>query len=130
MIENSTLGTSSAQYYATYEDRAIGYYYTWDQAQAGDVCPSGYSLPNVDQWTRLRDFINSSNAAPAEKAKWVGTVSLAGDYAGAWYNWGTFGHWWSSSVAGQNFGGQASTSVVSGPNSNPTSWFTVRCIKN
>jgi uncharacterized protein (TIGR02145 family) len=131
MVQNSTLGTSSAQYYDTYTERAIGYYYTWNQAQAGDVCPSGYSLPNVDQWTRLRDFINSSSANPAEKVNWVSSEALAGRYNGAgWFDWATLGSWWSSSAAGQSFNSNASTSQMAGPNSLPTSWFSVRCIKN
>jgi uncharacterized protein (TIGR02145 family) len=132
MIQNSTLGTPSAQYYGTYEDnRAIGYYYTWDQAQAGDVCPTGFSLPDVDQWGRLRDFINDTTN-PAEKAPWVDRgETLAGYYNGTdWVNWGTLGRWWSSSVTGQFFTGTASTSLMTGPSSAPTFWFPVRCIKN
>jgi uncharacterized protein (TIGR02145 family) len=132
MIENSTLGTEfSADHFDTYTDRAIGYYYTWDQAQAGDVCPTGFVLPNADQWARLRDFINSSNANPTEKANWVGSAALAGNYNGtAWNSWGTNGYWWSSSAAGQYFIGGASTSQMTGPGSAPAVWFTVRCVKS
>jgi uncharacterized protein (TIGR02145 family) len=131
MIENSTLGTSSAQYYATYEDRAIGYYYTWDQAQAGDVCPTGFSLPNADQWARLRDFINSSSANIDEKADWFGAAKLAGNYNGAnWTSWGSIGRWWGSPAIGTYYTATESTSTMTGPNSNTSIWASVRCIKD
>jgi uncharacterized protein (TIGR02145 family) len=130
MIENSTLGTSSAETYNNGQYSGVGYYYTWDQAQAGDVCPTGFSLPNVEQWSRLRDFVNGSNAIAAEKAYWVDSAALVGASNGtAWYGWGASGNWWSSSVTGQAFRGSAGGSLT-GPNSNPSDWFTVRCVKS
>jgi uncharacterized protein (TIGR02145 family) len=134
MIENSTLGAEfSADHFDTYIDRAIGYYYTWDQAQADDVCPSGYSLPNTDQWARLRDFINSSNANPTEKVNWVGSAALAGfkdNDSGTWTMWGVRGCWWSSGATGTGFVGQANTGLIEGPSGTPLRVFCVRCIKN
>jgi uncharacterized protein (TIGR02145 family) len=130
MVENSTLGTSSAETYNDGQYSGRGYYYTWNQVQESDVCPSGFSLPNIDQWGRLRDFINSSANAD-EKAPWVVSAALAGYYNGtAWLAWGTFGYWWSSSATGQYFVSNASTSQIAGPNNNPAYWFTVRCVKN
>jgi uncharacterized protein (TIGR02145 family) len=132
MIENSTLGTSSAETYNDGQYSGLGYYYTWDQAQAGDVCPTGFSLPNVDQWSLLRDFINGSSANAAEKAPWVSSAALAGSSSNGtdWYSWGTVGNWWSSSATGQNFYGSASASHMTGPRSDPAGWFSVRCIKD
>jgi uncharacterized protein (TIGR02145 family) len=130
MIENSTLGTSSAETYNDGQYSGLGYYYTWDQAQAGDVCPSGFSLPNVDQWGRLRDFINNTTNL-TEKSAWVDIAALAGYYNGtAWVSWGTGGRWWSSSATGQYISGSASTSQVTGPGSNASFWCTVRCVKS
>jgi uncharacterized protein (TIGR02145 family) len=131
MIENSTLGTSTAQYYDTYTERANGYYYTWDQAQASDVCPSGFSLPSVDKWGRLRDFINSSNAIPDEKASWASGAAAAGIFNGsAWNNWAVVGYWWVSDVPGYAFIGDARNISFSAPSAYPTSSISVRCVKD
>jgi uncharacterized protein (TIGR02145 family) len=130
MIENSTLGTSIAETYNDGQYSGRGYYYTWDQVQAADICPTGFSLPNADQWGRLRDFINGSTIS-TEKSPWIDSAALAGNNNGTvWSRWGTVGFWWSSSATGQAFYGTESSSQMAGPGSYTAYWLTVRCIKD
>lgn len=127
MIDNSKEGTpDKTQHSGASTAGELGYYYLY--SHAAGACPSGWSLPNANQWIALASYING-NATQAEKADWIDPSKLAGYHNGSvWNYWNTHSGWWSSSAANQVFG--TTTSVMGGPDFYSGYYFSVRCIKN
>jgi uncharacterized protein (TIGR02145 family) len=128
-ITNSKLGTPSQTTYTGHSAGERGYYYT--HGNASGACPSGWKLPDADEWNALKTYINGSSASPAEKNHWLAASVLAGycnTSGSTWYNWGSDGNWWSSGATNQRF--YANTGSMYGPSTNANYYFSVRCVKN
>ncbi|GBU25207.1 hypothetical protein R83H12_01848 [Fibrobacteria bacterium R8-3-H12] len=91
-----------------------GRLYEWKTAMV--ACPSGWHLPNNDEWDELIYFIGDSIAGAELKAKsgWIddgngtdayGFSALPGGYGeanGKFRDFGEFGVWWTSSECYEN----------------------------
>lgn len=92
-----------------------GAMYNWFAVNNGKLCPSGWHVPNWDEWTTLINYTGGENFA-AGKLKEAGTAhwkspnadvtneskftALPGgsrfDIDGSYYGMGDYGNWWSS----------------------------------
>lgn len=59
MAENLNYETDSSRVNSDcYDyDYKCGRYYTWEDASGGDVCPSGFHLPDTAEWEILFDYV-------------------------------------------------------------------------
>ena len=116
-----------------------------------NVCPSGWHVPTDAEWKILTDYLGGENVAGGKMKKsftsWYSPnlganntslfSALPGGYldsTGLYYNIGTYGYWWSSTLYSSNlplyrylfyFGVSAYTSVGDKKNG-----YSVRCLKD
>jgi uncharacterized protein (TIGR02145 family) len=115
------------------------------RADAMTACPSGWHLPSDAEWTELTNFIGVSAGTKLKaESGWnsgngtddYGFAALPGGYmlyGGYYYNHGSTGLWWSSSLTdgwGINRGMTASGETVSSGSSCTGCSNSVRCVKN
>ena len=124
-----------------------GYYYTWDAAM--NVCPSGWKLPDDDDWKVLEGHLGMS-AAEQVAPGWRGTdegtklkvggssgfeAKLAGYRStnGSFYKRGDKTYLWSSTESGSNAYRRylnSSYATVGRETSSKAHGFSVRCLKD
>jgi uncharacterized protein (TIGR02145 family) len=130
-----------------------GRLYTWHTAtDSRGICPTGWHLPSDAEWTTLTTFLGGNSIAggklkEAGTSHWLspntgatnssGFTALPGSdrlSSGAFYDFGYYGGWWSSTEAGAIYAGfwsiLYSTSEVSRNNSYKTFGFSVRCLRD
>jgi len=130
-----------------------GRLYTWHTAtDSRGICPTGWHLPSDAEWTTLTTFLGGNSIAggklkEAGTSHWLspntgatnssGFTALPGSdrlSSGAFYDFGYYGGWWSSTESGAIYAGfwsiLYSTSEVSRNNSYKTFGFSVRCLRD
>jgi len=147
MAENLQYETSNTKCYDNNPDncKIFGILYDWNTAKT--ICPSGWHLPNDDEWITLRDYVNSDEAKlKANSSTWkfskgtddFGFTALPGgfyrgDIGGFNYNGECAGFW--SATEGR-ISGSAHLRYI---NNNSfgldglyinNSWVNVRCLKS
>ncbi|MDR1811449.1 MAG: fibrobacter succinogenes major paralogous domain-containing protein [Candidatus Fibromonas sp.] len=149
MAENLNHDAKDSKCYDNKPDNCIKYGRLYDWNTALKVCPSGWHLPNRDEWKKLMDFTGGEETAGNKlKAKkgWAdkgnGTDSYGfsalpggnGDSDGSFGNVGCNGHWWSASEFGNSHayywnmncnGGSAGRRSL-----NKTYLYSVRCLQD
>jgi uncharacterized protein (TIGR02145 family) len=146
----NTLGTDYWNAYSGIGGSAAdedGYYYTWDAAM--NVCPSGWKLPDDDDWKVLEGHLGMS-AAEQVAPGWRGTdegtklkvggssgfeAKLAGYRStnGSFYKRGDKTYLWSSTESGSNAYRRylnSSYATVGRETSSKAHGFSVRCLKD
>jgi uncharacterized protein (TIGR02145 family) len=116
--------------YSGHSSGERGYYYTWGNAANACTAVSGYALPTQAQWNALKTYLNTSGTPAADKNFFFTGAALAGHYyvsSSTWYNWGSYGYWWSSGASTQYF--YTNGRSLYGPNPNSGYYFSVRCVK-
>lgn len=98
--------------YAWYENDSAKYeelhgkLYNWHAVQTNKLCPAGWRVPNVQEWTDLINYLDSAfvkNDSPAVTNRSPGVKGfnpLPGGYRspyGTYFGLGRNGFWWSSS---------------------------------
>jgi len=91
-----------------------GAIYNWRAASSGAICPNGWHVPTIEEWTTLINYLGGEEIAGG-KLKETGTVhwlhnsgatnetgftALPGgerNWDGNYYNRGLYGTWWTSS---------------------------------
>jgi len=153
MAENLNYETTNSWWYensSAYGD-VYGRLYTWEAALT--ACPSGWSLPNHDEWTILTTYLGGEDVAGG-KMKETGTTHWNSPNTGATNSSGftalpggnrsssgsfgylvNYGNWWSSSTGTSGtaavnrnlnyYDGQVSWGYYS-----KTKGFSVRCLKD
>lgn len=150
MAENLAYKHSSGNYWAYDNNNGnvmakYGYLYDWQTAM--NVCPTGWHLPNDDEWTQLIDFVGR-HAATKLKAKsgWTlhgngidkyGFSALPGGYrnlGGKFNMFGHHGYWWSSTEHTTDYNAWylgIATSIHETRYYNHKGWgFSVRCVRD
>jgi uncharacterized protein (TIGR02145 family) len=116
--EWSSLTTSGYCWYnnnISYKN-TYGALYNWYTVSSGKLCPSGWHVPTVDDWSTLENYLGGSSPAGG-KLKETGTThwtspntgatdeynftALPGGLrtnAGAFQNISSYGYWWTSTV--------------------------------
>jgi uncharacterized protein (TIGR02145 family) len=139
-----------------------GALYTWTAAMNGaastnsnpsgvqGVCPTGWHLPSVDEWSTLVNFLGGSTLAGGKlketsTSHWnpntgatneSGFTAIPGGFREdwAWQGINIIGGWWSSTENNLNNGwsrwADASSISVTSYSSNKKYGFSVRCLKN
>jgi len=130
-------------------DNCAKYGRLYDLATAKTVCPGGWHLPSIAEWTALIDFVGGSSTAGKKlkaKSGWdndgngtdeYGFSALPGGYgySGGAFNYvGYQGRWWSSSEGNSNDAVPrfmyCYNENVDGTNHDENYLFSVRCVKN
>lgn len=140
--------------YSTY-----GVLYNWVAAMAGaassstspsnvqGVCPTGWHLPSLDEWTTLESYVDSHSAGKVLQASsdlWVensGTDAYGfsalpgGNYGGlSFASIGYYGYWWTSTAPEALFAyGWSMSYGFAGVNTlsfHKDLGFSIRCLKN
>jgi uncharacterized protein (TIGR02145 family) len=142
--------------YPSFEVNEFGYLYNWYAVNDGrGLCPDGWHVPSGDdvssEWKTLTDFLGGLSVAggpmkEAGTAHWTspntgatnssGFTGLPGGVrstSGAFFNFGNFGYWWSSTESGAsawsrsllyNFGN------VDRSSNDKRFGFSVRCVRD
>lgn len=94
---------------------AYGALYNWHTVNTGKLCPSGWHVPNDDEWTILTTYLGGESVSGV-KLKEAGTTHWMSpnkatnetgfsaipqgirNYLGHFYNLGLTGYWWSSTT--------------------------------
>jgi uncharacterized protein (TIGR02145 family) len=111
--------SSHASAFCWYDDKIInkdiyGAFYTWNAVETGKLCPSGWHVPSLPEWTTLATYLGGADVAGG-KLKETGTgywtlpnqgatnesgftaIGIYGRSEGAFfYNIGVYTNWWSS----------------------------------
>jgi uncharacterized protein (TIGR02145 family) len=146
MAENLNYKTDSSWCYDNADSNCAKYgrLYSWDAAMK--ACPSGWHLPDAEEWEELEDFVGGSKAAGAklksELPNWDGTddygfSALPGgsrDSDGSFDGLGSIGSWWMSAVHNHLYAGGAHmdtdyASLGSNDDYMPRG-FSVRCVRD
>jgi len=113
MANNLNYNATGSKCYGNDPDNCAKYGRLYDWSTANTVCPSGWSLPNDDQWTMLTDFAGGKSVAGVKlksTSGWnengngtddYGFSALPGGDSGdgeSFANAGDYGVWWSSTV--------------------------------
>jgi uncharacterized protein (TIGR02145 family) len=129
-----------------------GALYNWYAVNTGNLCPTGWHVPSDDEWATLITYLGGSSAAVG-KLKETGLVhwqspntgatnktgfkALPGgcrDYDGAFYFFGYYGFWWSSTefVTGGAWSRQMGYDGTGGyrHGNYEQDGFSVRCLKD
>jgi uncharacterized protein (TIGR02145 family) len=135
---NSSTGTYLWYNNDTVNKKTYGAMYNWYVA-ISNVCPSGWHVPNVTEWTTLADYVGGWSVS-ITKLQEAGFAPLpAGlNYDGPnmpYMNMGSYGWWWTSSDLNGGYRGWyveydgINNDLGAG---NDCKWFhfSVRCIKN
>jgi uncharacterized protein (TIGR02145 family) len=91
-----------------------GALYNWYTVNTGNLCPTGWHVPSDAEWTTLTAYLGGKNVAGG-KLKETGTAHWASPntgatnetsftalpggaryYLGSYFNFGSYGYWWSS----------------------------------
>ena len=156
---NNGVDRGSSDYYGSAASEPAaneGLLYQWSAAMNGataeraqGVCPTGWHIPSDCEWMFLENSLGMATAeqviqgqrasgSVGSKLKQGGTSGFAGllsgygYYAPAFYNRGTSGNFWSSSVIGSNAFSRnlnSSSAVVNRYTSDKAISFSVRCLK-
>ena len=121
LVTDTTWHSITTPSYCWYDNNKTAYknfycaMYNWYAVKDGKLCPSGWHVPNEDEWTTLINYSGGENSA-AEKLKEAGTIhwkssntvasnesgftALPGgsrfDIDGSFYGIGDYGNWWGS----------------------------------
>jgi hypothetical protein len=128
-ITNSKLGSPGATTYPGHGAGERGYYYAW--GYAAGACPSGWHVPDTDEWDALAEYITSDAADAVEKSHWLSGNAMAGyvyKSNNTWYFWGTRGIWWRAGASDLTYGASNTSMAADGPNN--LHFFSVRCTQN
>ncbi len=127
-----------------------GALYNWYTVETSNLCPSGWHVPTVVEWTTLTDYLGGENVAGGKLKEsgiqhWItpntlgtnefGFTALPGgdrDSHGSYNFIGKSGRWWTSTEGGTGtswymFIGYESSAIFQAKNSN-NSGFSVRCV--
>jgi len=133
-----------------------GRMYNWNIATAtgsAAICPSGWHLPNNDEWNELTNAVGSDagtklkatsgwNSCTASGSTYTcsdnyGFSALPGGYcnsSGSFGNAGFYGYWWSATAYNDNYAYYRRISNdaanVFGSNNPKTNLFSVRCVQD
>jgi hypothetical protein len=107
-----------------------GTLYNWYTVSSNKICPTGWHVPQDEEWTILETFLNGKSAVDALSI-------LPGGFRGelgAYTDMGKAGYFWTSSLASSDKAnylsiGSAGTEITRGTYS-PGWGASVRCIKN
>ena len=144
--ENSVPGGSGSGNVAANLANYGRLYNWWATIDHRRLCPTGWHVPTIGEWTALIDFLGGSSAGPAMKASpsdslgWNGsnTSGFSGvpggarAFFGGYFEVGHEGHFWSSTRAG-NYAHRCklnSSDIVWNISASPRSGMSVRCIRN
>ncbi|MFN8255289.1 MAG: FISUMP domain-containing protein [Bacteroidales bacterium] len=152
MAQNMACNTGNCYPYNNDESNlpAYGYYYKWSSAK--DACPAGWHLPNMEDWTILRDYLGGDNGSGGKMKSLEGWDSpnkgatnesgfngMAGGDGNSqtmkFYSMGRYGNFWSAKPYGNNkaqyyflsFEYDVLYETAIDPN---TALLNVRCVKN
>lgn len=130
-----------------------GLLYNWHTVNTGNLCPTGWHVPNDAEWTTLTTYLGGSSIA-GDKLKEAGTThwyyypniaatnetgftALPGGYRrydGVFYGIYFYGRWWSSTesyyYSTWYMGMHYDNSGASNYNCHKTSGLSVRCVKD
>jgi uncharacterized protein (TIGR02145 family) len=79
VTDKAAWSTSSTSAYCWYNNdsethkTSYGALYNWYTVSSGNLCPSGWHIPDFDEWKTLADFLGGSNVAGG-KLKETGTL--------------------------------------------------------
>jgi uncharacterized protein (TIGR02145 family) len=127
-----------------------GALYNWYTVETSNLCPSGWHVPTVDEWTTLSDYLGGENVAGGKLKEsgiqhWITPNTLATDEFGftalpggdhdshGSYNFiGKSGRWWTSTESGTGtswyrFIAYESSAIIPAENTK-NSGFSVRCV--
>jgi len=151
MAENLNYNIDGSKCYNNDPDNCVKYGRLYDWNTALKVCPSGWHLPNSDEWQKLVDFTGGKETAGKKlKAKegWLekgngtdefGFSALPGGYGGSNGNFDEVGYsgiWWSTSEYENDSGSAYSQSMSRGGeyaywiNFTKSLLFSVRCVQD
>jgi uncharacterized protein (TIGR02145 family) len=150
----STWSALSTPGYSYYNSDSVGYgaLYNWYAVNTGNICPTGWHVATSEEWTTLISYLGGESQAGGKLKEtgighWLtpntsatnetGFTALAGGYrnsSGVYSNIKRSGYWWSSSESSTleayyHFVFYNSNNIVNS-NSDKTSGFSVRCVKD
>jgi len=107
----------------TYKD-TYGALYNWYAGRLEMLCPVGYHVPTMDEWTTLANYMMDAPEAVKQSFKVlpVGWRVWNGSFDG-----GLSGSWWISSTDGSSYKVRQDFSFAGMPKN---TGYSVRCIKN
>jgi uncharacterized protein (TIGR02145 family) len=138
----------SASHAATY-----GALYKWYTVETGNLCPNGWHIPTVAEWTTLANYLGGDTLAGG-KMKETGTIhwdtmhpgttnasgftalpgGLRAVTGGTFSNFGLHAYFWSASFYSASFANSYSLSYnlnkLNGGGNNKANGFSVRCVKD
>ena len=134
---------------ATYKN-VYGALYNWYAVNTGKLCPSGWHVPNIEEWRTLISYLGGKSVAGG-KLKETGTVHWASPNAGATnetgftalpggyrdglcWSMGIVAEFWSSTQSGENAANDILLrenigGVLDGGNRYLMTGYSVRCLK-
>jgi uncharacterized protein (TIGR02145 family) len=157
VVDNDLWGKTKIPRYCFYNNdtaykNVYGSLYNWYAVKTNKLCPTGWHVPTLQEWTTLEDYSPSGNIGgilkEAGTTHWLspntGATNSSGfralpsgnrDIDGPFYNIGSIGYWWSSTE--DEMGGYAWTHYMFYNNDdymklhlNNTFGFSVRCIRD
>jgi uncharacterized protein (TIGR02145 family) len=159
VTDGNSWGTGSTGAYCWYNNDGPTYkniqgtLYNWQAVNTGNLCPTGWHVPNTVDWTVLTDYLGGL-AVAGGKLKQTGTTGWADPNIGAtnetgfiavgggmrnttngtFAQIGTNGYWWSATESTTTHSlrrGMASPSASVSVGDNPKNYgLSVRCIKD
>jgi uncharacterized protein (TIGR02145 family) len=112
---------------SAYKD-TYGVLYNWYAISTGKLCPAGWHVPSIEDWTILTTFLGGEDVAGG-KLKEIGTThwkrpnksvytsnetgftalpggwrAVSGDLDGGFFDIATTGMWWTSTVGNEDYG--------------------------
>ena len=61
-------------YLPTINSPTYGYLYNWATVNTGQICPSGWRVPNNNDWNNLVDYLNSKGYVNTDSANGIGNI--------------------------------------------------------
>ena len=157
VIDNDLWGKTTIPRYCFYNNDTAyknfyGSLYNWYAVKTNKLCPTGWHVPTLQEWTTLEDYTCAGNIGgilkEAGTTHWLspnaGATNSSGfrglpggnrDFEGPFYNIGSIGYWWSSTE--DEMGGFAWAHYMFYNNDgynklhlNNTLGFSVRCLRD
>jgi len=134
MAENLNYDANGSKCYGNNSDNCAKYGRLYDWSTATDACPSGWHLPNNDEWEVLSKAVGGDDEKLKANSDWnnngmdeFGFSALPGGYGssdGSFANVGDFGFWWSSNKGAYYYiGGDILR------NNDGNNFLSIRCLK-
>ena len=129
-----------------------GFLYNWFAAVSTKLCPEGWHVPTMDDWSTLLDFLGGEEVAAAKlketgSSNWIetkpettnetGFTALPGGIrltGGKYLDLGYKGHWWSTaeygSLGGREVQMAGNSNAVEINTSSKRAGLSVRCVRD